>query len=80
MPNSRYSAAETARRGDEIYERIRPELEGKYDGKVVAIDVDTGFYALGDAAWAAAEPVLARNPAAEVWFVRVGQRAFARIG
>jgi len=39
----RYSAEETARRGDAIYERdIRPHLEETHRGKVVAIDVDSG--------------------------------------
>ena len=81
MSNARYSAAETARRGDEIYDRdIRAKVEGKYDGQVVAIDVDTGFYALGEMAATAAEPVFSQNPAAEIWLVRVGQRAFGRIG
>ncbi len=81
MSDTKYPIEEIARRGDEIYDRsIRAEVEGKYDGQVVAIDVDTGFYALGETAWAASEPVFAQNPAAEIWFVRVGQRAYGRIG
>ena len=50
----RYSAEETARRGDEIYERtIRAQVEATSYGKVVAIDVETGAYAIDDTALAA---------------------------
>ena len=43
----RYSAAETARRGDEIYERtIRAQVEATHYGKVVAIDMRVGHRAL----------------------------------
>ena len=81
MPNSKYSVEEIARRGDEIYDRqIRSEVEGKYDGQVVAIDVDSGRYALGEMGWVAAEPLLSQNPDAQIWLVRVGDRAFSRIG
>lgn len=41
----RYFAEETARRGDDIYERtIRAQVETTHDGKVVAIDVETSGY------------------------------------
>ena len=40
---------ETVRVGREIYERdIRHKVEKDHVGKVVAIDVDTGYWALGD--------------------------------
>ena len=40
---------ETARLGKEIYEReIRHRVEPEHIGKVVAIDVDSGCWALGD--------------------------------
>ena len=38
----RYSAEETAQRGDAIYERdIRAKVEKTHRGKIVAIDVDS---------------------------------------
>jgi hypothetical protein len=81
MPNSKYPIEEIARRGDEIYDRsIRAEVEGKCDGQVVAIDVDTGRYALGEMGWVAAEPLLSQNPDAQIWIVRVGDRAYHRFG
>jgi hypothetical protein len=77
----RYTAEETARRGDEIYEReVRARVEAGNRGKVVAIDIETGAYALGETALAAAKRLRVRHPDAEIWFVRVGHRALHRIG
>lgn len=78
---SRYSAEETAQRGDEIYERaIRPHVETAHYGKVVAIDIDTESYIIADNALAASERLLKQYPKAEIWCVRVGHRALHRIG
>ncbi len=45
----RYSREEFARRGNEIYERqIRSQMEEGNKGKIVAIDIETGDYSLGD--------------------------------
>ncbi len=77
----RYSAEETARRGDEIYEqRVRPLVERGNEGKVVAIDIETGDYVLADDALAASDQLLTRRHDAEIWCVRVGYRALHRIG
>jgi len=80
-PKRGYSAEETARRGDEIYNtHVRAQVEAEHRGKVVAIDVETGAYALGETAVAASEQLLAEHPHAQVWLVRVGHRALHRIG
>ena len=43
------SISETVRLGRKIYERdIRHKVEKSHVGKIVAIDVDSGFWALGD--------------------------------
>ena len=77
----RSSAEEVARRGDAIYERtIRAQVEATHHGKVVAIDIETGAYAVDDNALAAARRLRAQYPEAEVWFVRVGHRALHHIG
>lgn len=77
----RYSAEETARRGDEIYERtIRPQVESTHRRKVVAIDIETGAYAIDDTALDAARRLGVEYPDAAVWFVRVGERALHHIG
>ncbi len=77
----RYSAEETARRGDEIYERqIRAQVEADNRGRVVAIDVESGAYRVDDNALVASERLLAEHPEAEIWCVRIGHRALHRIG
>ena len=77
----RYSAEETARRGDEIYERqVRAQVEAGNQGKVVAIDIETGAFALDENALAASKRLRVQHPDAEIWFVRVGHHALHRIG
>lgn len=73
---------EVARLGDEIYERdIRPQVEAAHHGEVVAIDVDTGDYAIADSELAAAERVRSQHPGVpNVWLLRIGYRAIASIG
>ena len=59
----RHSAEETARRGDQLYEeKIRPQMEPENMGRVVAIDVDTGTFAVEDTALAASNQLFARRP------------------
>jgi hypothetical protein len=75
------SKEEFARCGDEIYERqIRDKIEPGNEGKVVAIDVETGDYEMGDDELSASDRLVSRHPDAEIWFVRVGHRALHRIG
>ena len=72
---------ETARLGDEIYERdIRPQVEDEHDGEYVAIDVDSRDWAVSDDLLAAAKRLREMRPeAVDVWTVRVGYRATASI-
>ena len=59
----RYSAEETARRGDAIYERdIRAQVEPTHRGKVVAIDIESGAHVVADNALTASERLLAQHP------------------
>jgi hypothetical protein len=77
----RYSKEEFARRGQEIYERdIRSQVEAGNEGKIVAIDIETGNYALGEDILSATKPLHAQKPDAQVWVVRIGHRAVHRIG
>ena len=81
VQQTRYSAEETARLGDDLYERqIRPLVEVGNRGKIVAIDVETGAYAVDETALAASRRLQAQRSATEVWFVRVGHRALHKIG
>ncbi|HXH09480.1 MAG TPA: hypothetical protein VNP04_06935 [Alphaproteobacteria bacterium] len=77
----RYSKEEFARRGQAIYERdIRPHLQADDEGKFVAIDIETGAYEMDRDDYTATERLLARRRHAQIWLVRVGQRAAYRIG
>src|SRR4029434_1879326 len=77
----RYSAEETAQRGDALYERdIRAQVEPTHHGKVVAIDIGSGAYVIDDNALTASESLLAQHPDAEIWCVRVGSRVLHCIG
>jgi hypothetical protein len=77
----RYSKEEFARRGTEIYDRdIRPQLPPGSDGKIAAIDIETGAYEIGENTIQASDRLFARCPDAQIWFVRVGRPAVHRIG
>lgn len=75
------SRDETARLGKEIYERdIRHLVEADHHGQVVAIDVGSGSYALGDNAIAASQDLRGQRPDARVWLMRVGHQALYHFG
>src|SRR3989304_10511818 len=77
----RYSKEEHARRGTTIYdEQVRPLVEVGNDGKIVAIDVDSGAFEVADDTLTAAGRLLARGPDAPLWFVRIGRRGVHRFG
>ena len=77
---TQYSAEELAQRGQEIYERdIRSKVEADNFGKVVAIDVRTGEYELGEDAITTTSRLRLRHPEAEIWLVRVGHLTYRYI-
>ena len=70
-----------AQTGDSIYERdVRPSLGPEHTGKVAAIDIDTGSYAIDEDALSASQRVREQHPDAEIWCVRVGRPYLHRIG
>ena len=74
-------AEETARLGDEIYERdIRHQVEVDHHGEVVAIDVNSGDYAIAENVVTAWERLVSRHPDGGFWFVRVGYPAVYHLG
>jgi hypothetical protein len=77
----RFTKEEHARLGTEIYEqRIRPQVESGNQGRIVAIDVETGEFEISDQTLEAAERLLARCPDAQIWFVRIGHQGVHRFG
>lgn len=77
----RYSKEEFARRGQAIYEqRVRPQVEEGNRGRIVAIDIETGEFEVGDDTLAASGQLLVRCPEAQPWLVRIGCWAVHRLG
>ena len=81
MLQPRYSKEDFARCGTEIYERqVRPQVEEGNQGKIVAIDIETGAFEVAEDLLTASDRLLARCPNAQTWFVRIGHRAVHRFG
>ncbi|MCU0565758.1 MAG: hypothetical protein MUF49_04080 [Oculatellaceae cyanobacterium Prado106] len=77
----RYSKEEFARRGDELYEtQVRAQVEEGNNGKIVAIDIETGAFEMGENSIIASDHLLSHHPEAQIWFVRIGYPAVHRIG
>ena len=71
---------EIVQRGKEIYYRdIASVVAADHYGRVVAIDVCTGEYALGDDAVQSAAVLRERLPDAVIFFMRVGYPTMARV-
>jgi hypothetical protein len=81
MGHTRFTAEETLRRGEEIYERrLREQVEAGNIGKYIVINVDTGEYEIGDDYMSLARHALARQPDAALCTLRIGYPALGRIG
>ena len=80
MPQSRPDREESTKRGHELYETIRPQVEQDHRGQVVAIDLETGAYEVAPNTVHAAHRLRDRCPDARTWFVRVGHEALYRFG
>lgn len=77
----RYTKEEFARRGDDIYEtQIKPQIEAGNDGKIVAIDIETGDFEIDHSEIVASDRLEARHPNAQIWIVRIGSRHVRRFG
>lgn len=77
----RYSKEEMARRGQELYEStIRQQVEAGNKGKIVAIDIETGDFEVGDTIIAATDPLFERHPDAQPWGIRIGYPAVYHFG
>jgi hypothetical protein len=77
----RFSDEEIARRGQELYDRsIRQQVEGRYDGKIIVIDVETGEYEIDDDGLAANRRAMAKHPGAALYGLRIGYDAVEGFG
>jgi hypothetical protein len=77
----RYSKEEFAQRGDALYEsEVRQQVEEGNHGKIVAIDIETGFFEVADDILPATDRLFERLPDAQPWIVRIGHRVVHRFG
>lgn len=77
----RYSKAEFARRGKELYEtQVRSQVEAGHYGKIVAIDIESGAFEVADDSLTAAKQLLQRYPDAQIFGIRIGHPAVHRFG
>ncbi len=78
----RRTARETGRLGREIYKReIREKVEPEHVGEFVAIDVDSGCWAIGESARHARKRLRKERPeAVNVLRERIGYEAVGSIG
>jgi len=77
----RYSKEELARRGQGLYEsQIRQQVEAGNEGRIVAIDIETGEFEVGDTVIAATDRLFERQPDAQPWGIRIGHRAVYHFG
>ncbi|MBE9238130.1 MAG: hypothetical protein VKL60_04005 [Sphaerospermopsis sp.] len=77
----RYSKEEFAQIGEQIYEmQIRPKIEAGNEGKIVAIDIETGDFEIDASEIAACDRLESRHPDAQIWIVRIGSRYVRRFG
>jgi hypothetical protein len=75
----RYGPEEFAQKGNQIYQQnVLPTLGVESDGKIVAIDIETGEFELADTTLAAAAKMFDRIPTAQLWFERVGAQSVHR--
>ena len=77
----RYSKEEMAERGQALYESgIRAQVEANNEGKIVAIDIETGAFEVDENLVPATNRLFDRIPEAQPWVIRIGHRAVDSFG
>ena len=77
----RYPKEELAERGQKLYESsIRQQVEAGNEGKIVAIDIETGDFEVADTVVAATDRLFERHPEAQPWGIRIGHRGVYHFG
>ena len=81
MQPSIYSPEEVVKRGKRLYEeRVKSQVEPQHLGKFLALDVDTGHYALGDDSQTALHSARTQWPDAPLFLIRVGFPTAVKLG
>ncbi|WP_404786367.1 hypothetical protein [Altericista sp. CCNU0014] len=77
----RYSKEELAQRGQALYDSsIRQRVETGNEGKIVAIDIETGAFEVDENLVSATNRLFERYPDAQPWVIRIGHRAVDHFG
>lgn len=77
----KYSKEEFSRRGQEIFEQqVADQVKGLDPDKILAIDIDTGDFEVGDEILETVDRLRQRKPEAQVLIRRVGPRPVMRFG
>jgi len=77
----RYSKQELARRGEELYlNQIKNKIETGNEGKIVAIDTETGAFEVAESVLSATKQLFERFPSAQPWVIRIGYNAVYHFG
>ena len=77
----RYSKEELAQRGQELYEdSIQQQVESGNNGKIVAIDIETGEFEVDETVMGATDRLFERQPNAQPWTLRIGHTAVYHFG
>lgn len=80
MPATTYTAEQLRRLGQERYERdLRRGLEAQHHGQFLAIDVETGEYAIDSDDVVAVNRVAGDRDSAPIYLLRIGYRAAHRL-
>ena len=73
MSYSDYPPGTIAARGKEIYsQQVQHKVEPQHKGKIVAIDIQTGDYEVGDNDLKAIKHLLAKRPESIIYSLRIG--------
>jgi hypothetical protein len=76
----KYALDEYARRGEELYATIRAQVDPGNDGKILAIDIETGEYEVDSNQKAACDRLFARLPDPQIYCLRIGWRSIHSFG
>ena len=77
----RYSTEELAQRGQALYnDHIKQQIETENEGRIVAIDIETGAFEIADNVLPATNRLFEKYPNAQPWVIRIGHRAVYHFG
>ena len=76
----RYPDEEYYRRAQEMYAKVKQQVDPGSKGKILAIDIETGEYEVDDSQTEAIERLFARLPDPQLFCFRIGYRAVHTMG